>query len=271
MASQATRYLRNLFKKMRTAATHVLVLMLSDERRQRKPYALPVRYIPYRSLRDQFVRDFTKDVKQHMTERGMIIIGTTTDVAPDGTPIVELPNSDIPASLILEMHRLQACGLSLEDAITNIRGSLVPPGYTPYPFRTNTEESLLDKKWVQEFKEQGVDFSTHLYVPEVDPVTGHVHHERADHNHLLKRMAGHLKEGGYNALQYEAFADVLADPLSGLTHAALVGKRKQSVKDAERLLSYHVVVLPSEAMGTIQRQTMSMSLHSGMRHQMGES
>lgn len=28
---------------------------------------------------------------------------------------------------------------------------------------------------------------------------------------------------------------------SGLTHAALVGKRKQSVKDAERLLSYHVV------------------------------
>lgn len=75
MASQATRYLRNLFKKMRTAATHVLVLMLSDERRQKKPYALPVRYIPYRSLRDQFVRDFTKDVKQHMTERGMIIIG----------------------------------------------------------------------------------------------------------------------------------------------------------------------------------------------------
>ena len=34
---------------------------------------------------------------------------------------------------------------------------------------------------------------------------------------------------------------MLADPLSGLTHAALVGKRKQNVKDAERLLSYHVV------------------------------
>ena len=33
----------------------------------------------------------------------------------------------------------------------------------------------------------------------------------------------------------------MADPLSGLTHAALVGKRRQSVKDAERLLSYHVV------------------------------
>ena len=147
---------------------------------------------------------------------------------------------------------MQAGGLSLEDSIRNIRGSLVPPGYSPYPFRANTEESLLDKlrsivatytyrKRVQEFKEQGVDFSTHLYVPEVDPVTGLVHHERSDHNHLLKRIASHLREGGYDALQYKAFSEVLADPLSGLTHAALVGKCKQSVKDAERLLSYHVV------------------------------
>ena len=50
-----------------------------------------------------------------------------------------------------------------------------------------------------------------------------------------------MRDGVYDALQYEAFADVLADPLSGLTHAALVGKRKQSVKDAERMLSYRVV------------------------------
>lgn len=75
MATQAKSYLRNLFKKMRTAATHVLVLMLSDEGRQKKPYALPVRYIPHPSLRDQYVRDFTKDVKQHMTERGMTAVG----------------------------------------------------------------------------------------------------------------------------------------------------------------------------------------------------
>lgn len=107
---------------------------------------------------------------------------------------------------------MQASGLSLEDSITNIRGSLVPPGYSPYPFSANTEESLLDKlqsivatytyrKRVQEFKEQGVDFSSHLYVPEVDPVTGLVHHERSDHNHLLKRIANHLREGGCDGLQ----------------------------------------------------------------------
>ena len=94
---------------------------------------------------------------------------------------------------------------------------------------------------VKDLKEEGVDFTQHLYVPEVDPVTGRARHDRSDHNHLLKRIAQHVRDGGYTAFDYEAFADVLADPLSGLTHAALVGKRRQSVKDAERLLSYSVV------------------------------
>lgn len=75
LASDAKTYLRNIFKKRRTAATHVLVLMLSDERRSKKPYALPVRFIPYRNLRDQYVRDFTREIKQHMTERGLALVG----------------------------------------------------------------------------------------------------------------------------------------------------------------------------------------------------
>ena len=85
-----------------------------------------------------------------------------------------------------------------------------------------------------------MDFTKHLYVLEVDPVTSSVRHDRADHNHLLKRIAHHIRDGGYEAFNCEAFSEVLADPLSALTHAALVGKRRQSVKDAERLLSYHV-------------------------------
>lgn len=68
-------YLRSLYKKKRTAATHILVLMLSDERRNQKPYALPVRYVPYRSLRDQYVRDLTKDIKRAMVERGLRLVG----------------------------------------------------------------------------------------------------------------------------------------------------------------------------------------------------
>ena len=74
MATQAKACLNNLFKK-RTATTHVLVLMLSDERRQKKPYALPARFVPYRTLRDQYVRDFTREVKQKMTERGLHLVG----------------------------------------------------------------------------------------------------------------------------------------------------------------------------------------------------
>lgn len=41
-------------------------------------------------------------------------------------------------------------------------------------------------------------------------------HDRADHNQLLKRIAQHIRDGGYAAFNYEAFSDALADPLSGL-------------------------------------------------------
>ena len=172
-------------------------------------------------------------------------------VAADGSPIVTRPNSAIPDHVVLQLDELIHSGLSVEDAVTYIRGKLVPAGYTPYPFRKNTEESLLDKlrslvatytfrNRVRELQDEGVYFTKHLYVPEVDPVTSSVRHDRADHNHLLKRIAHHIRDGGYEAFNYEAFSEVLADPLSGLTHAALVGKQRQSVKDTERLLSYHV-------------------------------
>lgn len=68
-------YLKNLFKKKRTSASHVLVFMLSDEKRARKPYALPVRYIPYRTLKDQFIRDFSRDIKLKMKEKGLKLVG----------------------------------------------------------------------------------------------------------------------------------------------------------------------------------------------------
>lgn len=75
LASKSFIYLRNLFKKKRIAATHVLVLMLSDEKRSRKPYALPVRFVPCRTLKDQFIRDLTKDLKEEMTKRNLCVTG----------------------------------------------------------------------------------------------------------------------------------------------------------------------------------------------------
>ena len=169
------------------------------------------------------------------------------------TPQTAANHPAIPAEVILRLHNLRfAEGMTLEDAVTDIRGGLVPNVYEPYPFRKDTPKSLLDKlrsivatymyqHTVKELHQEGVDFTQHLYVPEIDPHTGDERHDRGDHNHIYKRMAQHVRNGGYEGLQYEAFDDVLKDPQSGLTHDALIGKRKQSLKDAERLLSSHVV------------------------------
>ena len=162
------------------------------------------------------------------------------------------PNPAIPPDVIFQLSELRNNQMmSLEDAITFIRGKLVPEGYMPYPFRRDTPESLLDKLRsvvatyqfrydVQYWKGKGVDFSLHLYVPEVDPITEETHHERADHNHLLKRIAKHTREGNNSDLNYERFDEAMQNHMTGLTHAALIGSRKQSVPDAEKLLSFHV-------------------------------
>lgn len=75
LASSTQKYLRNLFKKKRTPATHVMVTMLSDEKRNHKPYALPVQYIPCQTLKDQFVRDLNKSLKEEMKSRDMTVAG----------------------------------------------------------------------------------------------------------------------------------------------------------------------------------------------------
>ena len=141
--------------------------------------------------------------------------------------------------------------MSLEDAVTHVRGKLVPDGYQPYPFRPNTPESLLDKlrsligtyrfrARVNEYKLQGIDFSTYLYVPEVDPVTKEIFHEREDHCHILKRIWKHTREGGPEDMDLHGFDEAMRNSKTGLTYAALTGQRKQSVHDAERMLSFLV-------------------------------
>lgn len=47
---------------------------------------------------------------------------------------------------------------------------------------------------------------------------------RADHNHFLQKISQHIRDNGYAAFNYEAFSDVLAYPLSGLTHAGSTTK-----------------------------------------------
>lgn len=45
-------FIHSTTRYRRTAATHLLVFMISNEQRDRKPYALPVQCIPYKGLPD---------------------------------------------------------------------------------------------------------------------------------------------------------------------------------------------------------------------------
>lgn len=82
-------------------------------------------------------------------------------------------------------------------------------------------------------KKQPSTFNCFLY-------PGKTHHDRADHNHILKRVASAVRQGRDIRLNLEAFDHAMLSPHTGLSHAALTGIRRQSVPDAERLLSYHV-------------------------------
>ncbi|XP_064622698.1 uncharacterized protein LOC135484921 isoform X2 [Lineus longissimus] len=296
-AADYKTYLKNLFKKKRQPpASHVLVFMLSDERRKKKPYAAPVQFIPYHSIRDQYIRDFSKAIKQEMVSSGLCVVGTVTDgefcslrsmgetrplhlwqlvhdakqavsrmnkqtllevliptnVFHDGVPVMIRENEVVPDTLKLQLHDLvHQQRIPEEEAIDQVRQELVPVGYEPCPWRPNCPESYLEKlrsilgtmyfrNSVESWSNRGVDFRHHLYIPEVDPTTNQVHHERADHCHLLKRIAGHTREGRYPMLEFDGFDEAMRDPGTGLTYAALVGKRKQSVTDAEKLLSFPV-------------------------------
>ena len=75
MKDMVARYLKNLFKKKRVAADHNEVVMVSDEKRLKKPYALPVKFVPCRTLRDQYIRDLTKQVKEAIMQRGLTVVG----------------------------------------------------------------------------------------------------------------------------------------------------------------------------------------------------
>lgn len=66
---------RGVFWYSRTAATHVLVIMISTESRSRKPYALPVQCIPCVSLKDGDVRKVLNNVVQAMANLGMKVAG----------------------------------------------------------------------------------------------------------------------------------------------------------------------------------------------------
>jgi hypothetical protein len=93
---------------------------------------------------------------------------------------------------------------------------------------------------IANLRESGVDFSTFIYTPQIDLVTGDVHHDRSDHNHLFHRAVKSIHGGNNQKLNFDAFDKVLLDPVISLMHAALIGLRKQLLVDSEKLASKFV-------------------------------
>lgn len=68
-------FIKGVTRHQRTAATHVLVFMISTEDRRRKPYALPVQCIPYKSIGDAAVRELANKIISEMVKRKMNVAG----------------------------------------------------------------------------------------------------------------------------------------------------------------------------------------------------
>jgi len=69
-----TNFIKGVTRHWPTAATHVLVFMISNETKRRKPYLLPVQCIPYKGLADAKVCDLANDA---IHERQLKIAGKT--------------------------------------------------------------------------------------------------------------------------------------------------------------------------------------------------
>ena len=68
-------FIKGVVRHQRIAATHVLVFMISNEERDKKPYALPVQCLPYKGLSDSKVRKLANEIIDEMVRRGMKVAG----------------------------------------------------------------------------------------------------------------------------------------------------------------------------------------------------
>ena len=75
LRNQLLNYVKNLYGKKRTAATHLFVFMIADDSRNVKPYAVPVRVLPFKSVTDKKVRELEEELRNAMTSIGMPVVG----------------------------------------------------------------------------------------------------------------------------------------------------------------------------------------------------
>ena len=75
MKKELEPYIKGVTTKKREAASHLLLFMISDELRNFKPYAVPVRVIKYKSITDAMLREFKEELRKAMKECDMTTVG----------------------------------------------------------------------------------------------------------------------------------------------------------------------------------------------------
>lgn len=75
LTKKLLQYLHGVFTKRRNVASHLLIFMIADELRNHKPYAVPVRFLLYKSLTDVKLRDLQLEVENKMKSIGMDVVG----------------------------------------------------------------------------------------------------------------------------------------------------------------------------------------------------
>lgn len=75
LKNEYQEYLKGVYSKKRSAATHLMIFMIADECRNRKPYAVPVRFLSYKSITDKKLRELELEVEKAMKKLGMIVVG----------------------------------------------------------------------------------------------------------------------------------------------------------------------------------------------------
>ncbi|XP_028407520.1 uncharacterized protein LOC114530130 [Dendronephthya gigantea] len=191
----------------------------------------------YTSLTDKNDRDLKEELKTAMEDIGMTTVGFVTDSEFNS---LRTQGKDRPVSVIQLIMDAKNEAKAIPSKEIEKYFKSVKKGKTE--FKSDSLKSLmamyLYKKKVSMYCEQGINFCNHLYVPEVSEKTGEPQHEREDHNHDdCKRIAGSLRKGHIPNVDLQAFVKAMNDPNTGLTYTTLTGKRKQSVGDAEKLLS----------------------------------
>ena len=73
------KYLKDLFLKKRLPAKYLLVFVIADELRNRKPYAMPFQFLPYKSITDSTVIELETTLQCIMGKNGMTVFGMLSE------------------------------------------------------------------------------------------------------------------------------------------------------------------------------------------------